>query len=194
MKDPAHATDALIGLLRLGEHLAEGAFDRIARAFTGTPLQRYQATLACIADDESRHDRWLSNLTREHAPTRMDRKARRFFVALRDSDPGIHLARIASLDGCVCQIVTRVVGGPATKLLPQPLVEVLKAIRSDEARHVRIARRLALESGTQLAQLNDIDDDTRAAFAAVLVRYVDEFERLGVDSNRLIRGINRVDR
>ena len=90
--------------------------------------------------------------------------------------------------------MTRVVGGTAAQLLPQPLVEVLKTIRSDEARHVRIARRLALESGAPLAQLNDIDDDTRAAFSAVLVRYVDEFERLGVDSTRLIRGINRVDR
>ena len=116
MREAASAIDSLIGLLRLGEHLAEGAFDRISRALSGTPMRGYQPALEYIAADESRHDQWLSNFTDKPAETRMDRKARRFFLALRDSDPCIHLARIASLDGCVCQIVTRVVISRTAKI------------------------------------------------------------------------------
>ena len=193
MTDIPRATDSLLSLLRLGEQLAEGAFDRIARAFAGTPLDRYQAVLLRVSDDEHRHDRLLSSLARHEMPPRVDRKARRFYVSLRDPDPGIHLARIAALDGCVCQIISHVLA-VRTPVLAPPLRDVLVHIRRDEGHHVRVARRLTLMCGAPTRLLNEIDGETRAAFTGVLARYTDEFTALGVDSDNLLRCIHRVDR
>ena len=193
MTDIPRATDTLLSLLRLGEQLAEGAFDRISRAFAGTPLDRYQAVLLRVSDDERRHDRLLSTFARPDMPPRVDRKARRFYLNLRDPEPGIHLARIAALDGCVCQIISHVLA-VRTPVLALPLRDVLAHIRRDEGHHVRIARRLTLERGTPAQLLDVIDDETRAAFSSVLARYTDEFTALGVDADNLLRCIHRVDR
>lgn len=154
-------------------------------------MERYQGVLNQIADDERRHEQLLSSVAQRGIAGRVDRIARQFYVGLHDPDPSIHLARIAALDGCVCEVFSLVLQSPTPSLSP-PLRRVLSQIRRDEGRHVRIARRLALECGAAAQLLHEMDAEIRTAFTPVLGRYTDEFEGLGVNSNQLLRRVSRV--
>jgi hypothetical protein len=71
------------------------------------------------------------------------------------------------------------------------LIESLTSIRRDEGAHVRTARRLALELGVDAGQLREITQSVRRSFAALLKTRALHFEALGVDSDLMIRSIER---
>ena len=186
---PAHAV--LVSLLRLGERSAGFAFERLARSTKIATSDPYRALLAQVAQDERRHDCELAAVAGDAIRLRMNNSSRRFFLGLHDRDIRIHLARIAALDGCVCQIVTQVLSG--SLLAPQDagLRRTLERIRHDEGRHVRIARRAAQRYGASDALLCEIDHQTRNAFCAVLAPHAEDFQALGIDPQRLLNRMRR---
>lgn len=185
----AEAIARLLGLLRTGEQSAEVAFRRMSAspAVEGT----VRTTLLSIAADEARHDRLLAtgSAATGVAAIPPERAVRRFFARLQSRELGTHLARVAGLDACVCQVLACVVGAGGG--LPGPLAIALHTIRQDEGRHVRLARELARRVGTSEATMSELELDTRRAFAQVVTTFDDAFEALGVDVETLGRRIRR---
>lgn len=187
------AVSQLLGLLRTGEQSAELAFRRITRRLKPAGAAYAQHALAAIAEDEARHDHWLVAAADEVGiiATPTSESVRRFFVRLESRDFGAHLARIATLDGCVCQILSCVLAGPSRSRIPPPLAAVLVRIRRDEAGHVRTTRSLAREFGADLTTARALELETRSAFSSVIAGYESAFDALGVDTGALARRIRR---
>ena len=192
MTPPASAGE-LLGLLRFGEVSAAAAFGRMLRGRTPAATQHLARALAPVARDEHKHERWLDEFCVAHGiiPVLPSRAVRCFFLSLASNELDVHLARIAALDGCVCQTLTQVVtSAPA---LGAEFSSLLTSIREDEAHHVAVTRRLALEMDTSEQRLAAIDRQTRWSFAGVLERYRPSFEAMTVDTDALLRRIRRHD-
>jgi hypothetical protein len=71
------------------------------------------------------------------------------------------------------------------------LITTLSSIRRDEGAHVRATRRLALDLGVEVGDFRDITHGVRHSFAALLSTRAAYFEALGVDSDGMIRCIER---
>ena len=191
-----HAIACLVGLLRAGEQSAKQAFGRIAGRLSATQFAHALPSLRAIAADEARHDRLLAR-----AAGAIDGEGfglrpgvQRFFMRLESRDPGIHLSRIASLDGAVCQVLSAVLSnrlGTAHTTLPYPVLATLVTIRADEGRHVRIARALARELGQDGVSFREFDLETRHRFSDVLAHFDGALATLGLDSVALRRRIRR---
>lgn len=190
MIDAESTPAVLVSLLRLGERSAEFAFERLARSSRIADTDPYRALLAQIAQDERRHDRELAAVV-PAVRLHVRGPARTFFLGLCDRDIRIHLARIAALDGCVCQIIAQLLSGGLISPRQIGLRGILAGIRHDEGRHVRIARRAALRYGASEALLHEMDQQTRRAFCGVLEPYAGAFETLGIDSQRLVNRLRR---
>jgi hypothetical protein len=130
----------LLALLRVGEQSAICAFNRIAGRMSAGELQLAAPRLTALICDEQRHDHVLAAhcATLPHVVVG-DAMTRRFFRGLESRESTVHLARVAALDACVCQVLTRVLA-PTQRKLGDSLVVLLSRIRCDEARHVRTAR------------------------------------------------------
>ena len=83
-------------------------------------------------------------------------------------------------------------------MAPQPrgrlsakLVESLISIRRDEGAHIRTTRSLSLELGVEATQFREIAQSVRHSFAALLKTRAMHFEALGVDSDVMIRSVER---
>jgi hypothetical protein len=181
----------LLALLRAGEQSAAAALNRIAERLSAGELELAAPRLARLIADEQRHD---ASLARHAAGLPIapvgDAATRRFFRRLESREPVIHLARVAALDSCVCQVLSRVLM-PAGEGLGPSLSGLLSRIRSDEAEHVRAARYLSMSFGLKETQLRSIDLEVRDAFALLLGARAVSFEALGVDSVELISRIRR---
>jgi rubrerythrin len=152
-----------------------------------------QRALEMIVADELRHDDWLAAASDE---TRIPaipvtEPSRRFFSSLESHDLVVHLSRIATLDGCVCQILSRVLAADGGSDVPAPIAAALIRIRRDEAGHVRTARALARELGLDSAASRAIELETRRAFSGVIARHESAFTMLGVDAADLARRLQR---
>jgi len=191
--DHDEAVARLLGLLRTGEQSAELAFGRMARRVSPVAGAQAQHTLAGIAADEARHDRMLVTgaAAASVVAIRPEAAVRRFFVGLQSRELGIHLARVAALDGCVCQVLAGVLSANVRARLPPPLVAALVTIRRDEGRHVRVARDLVGAIGTPPATVHDVDLATRHAFSGVLASFDASLSALGLDVDALSRRVQR---
>lgn len=185
----------LLGLLCAGESSATAAIGRIGARLAPAAAARAGGTLAAVAADEARHERLLSAVSARTciAPILPGRTARRFFARLESRDPQIHAARVASLDGCVCQILGVVLGASNAGLIPTPVASLLAMIRRDEARHVRAMRTVARDLAVDASALRSIDLETRARFLAVLAVYEPHFASLGVEWGTVSARIRRDD-
>ncbi len=197
LSDQAQALACLVGLMRAGEQSANQAFERIAGRLSATQFAHALPSLRAIAADEARHDRLLAGAARaiDGEWPRVRPRVRRFFMRLESRDPRVHLARIASLDGAVCQLLSAVLSrglGTTHTTLRHPLLETLAAIRADEGRHVRIARALARELGQDAASFRAFDLETRHRFSDVLGHFDGALATLGLDTVTL-RGLIRRD-
>jgi hypothetical protein len=196
LSDRVHAVACLVELLRAGEQSAEQAFGRIAGRLSATQFVHALPSLWAIAADEARHDRLLARAARaiDAEWFGLPPGVRRFFMRLESRDPRIHLSRIASLDGAVCQLLSAVLAkglGTAHPTLPHPVLATLVTIRADEGRHVRIARVLARELGQDAASLRAFDLETRHRFSEVLGHFDGALATLGVDTVTLRGRIRR---
>lgn len=183
---------SLLALLRAGEQSAAAAFDRIAHRLSPGQMALAAPALTRLVSDERRHDAILA----AHAqalPAAIvgDAATRRFFRRLESREPGVHLARIAALDACVCQVLGRVLAAPVDEWLTASLIRSLWAIRRDEGRHVRETRGLALALGVEPQRFREIGGDVRTGFAALLSRCAMTFDALGVDAADLIARVRR---
>ncbi|MDH7971585.1 3-oxoacyl-ACP synthase [Sphingomonas sp. AR_OL41] len=190
---PAAALAALLPLLGCGEEAAGIAFDGLAECHSGD--DRAAPTLRAIAEEERLHDMLIRQLERGLPEARQDtfqiESARRFHIGLVRGGAALHLARIAALDAAVCTMFGRLLrpGGPIAA--DPEVTSILRRIHRDEARHVRVARRLALETGSAPA-LRDAAAAARDGLADILLLARDAFEDMKVDPASLGRDIRRL--
>ena len=182
----------LLALLRAGEQSAAHAFSRISHRLSAGELQIASSSLQALIADEQRHDDALATHCGAMPQVAIsDAPTRRFFRALESREPIVHLARVAALDSCVCQVLTRVLVRTPQAQLGSSLTNLLLRIRADEAQHVRVTRTLARAMGADIPMLRVVSWEVRQAFSALLVPRAAAFEALGVDSGALISRIRR---
>ena len=193
--DTAHAgaaTAGLLALLRAGEQSAQATFSRLVTRLPHGSARELQSALVNIGADEARHDQLLAaagnvaGVVQVRPPT----SVRRFFLRLESREIGVHLARVASLDACVCQTVAAVLNAKPQWLHPT-LVLALGEIRRDEGRHVKLTKSLAQKMGVGPELFRDVGAETRHGFDAVLAIYDTALFELGVDTHTLHRRIRR---
>jgi len=182
----------LLALLRAGEQSAALAFNRIAHRLSAGELALAAPQLIGLIDDEERHDAALV----VHCATLpsviiTNSATRRFFRGLESREATVHLARIAALDACVCQVLSRLLARADPQPLGEPLRSLLARIRADEARHVRVSRDLARLLGADTTLLRLVNAEVRHRFAPLLESHASAFEALGVDHPHLIATIRR---
>ncbi len=182
----------LVALLRAGEQSAATAFNRIANRLSAGELKLAAPALIGLIEDEERHDTALTAhgamLPSVDVP---DAATRRFFRGLESREPTVHLARVAALDACVCQVLTRLLVSSDPQSLSEPLRSLLARIRADEGRHVRVSRDLARLLGADPTLLQSVSADVRHRFAPVLESRAAAFEAVGLDPTYLTALIRR---
>ena len=188
----ANALALLIPLLGCGEEAAALAFDGLA---DNARDRRSAVILKQIGREERVHDALLRSLmcALPAPPDRpaMMRRAQRLHVELGSGGSAIHLARIAALDAAVCIVLSRLLRRGRPLCADTNVWRTLGRIHSDEARHVRWSRYLALAAGPTVAQRNAAAG-AREALAKVLMLAGDAFETLDVDPFVLERDIRRL--
>jgi hypothetical protein len=119
------------------------------------------------------------------------RAARRFHVSLTEGGSTLHLARIAAIDGAVCLILSRLTAWGAKLATDRAVATLLRRIRSDEAKHVAVARAITL-SAPDRASLREAGADARRSLARLIASGGEAFDRLGVDPDHLVRDVARL--
>ena len=188
---PDLAAASCLAMMQAGEQSPAAAFARIMTRLTRGENTNIAQILSPIIADEQRHDALLAYHAATLPAVRVDHCARRFFRRLETREPAIHLARIAALDACACQILSHMLAPVARAHLRPALVNALASIRRDEGFHVRQARRLAFELGIEPARMHDIEGTVRRAFAMLLASRAPHLEALGIDCLVLLKRIDR---
>ena len=182
----AQALADALPFLRCGEESAVHAFGRRLANSAGGTARVTQAALDAITADESRHAAWLEALASAlPAPEPASRGPQEaamatFFRRLLTRDPALHFARIAALDLAVCAILRPLVAQRNALAAAPQVVAGLRAIRGDEARHVRVARSCARGLGISAAQQRQLDLALRTDLARLLAPVRLSLRRLGI--------------
>lgn len=185
-------TATLIAMLRAGEQSAFAAFGGILLRLSPGEHGLAAPHLAQLIADEERHERALAvHADRLPGVAANDAMTRRFFRSLESREPRIHLARIAALDGCVCQVLASVLAQNSQRPAANSLFDLLSTIRTDEAHHVRVTRNLCCALGSDAESTKAIVFEVRHGFAGLLASRADSFAALGVDAGALILRIRR---
>ncbi len=174
----------LVPLLGCGEEAAALAFDGLA-ASDGDPA--CAAALKEIAQEERVHDALLQCLAASLPvvdTAALRRAARRFHVDLGRGSSLAHLARIAAIDAGVCTILSRLLRAGSPVADDEAVAAMLKRIRLDEARHVRLSRSIVLARADG-RRFEDAAQAAREALANVVMLAADALEDLEVDAARL---------
>ena len=183
--DVALALSETLPFLRCGEESAIHAF---SRRLIGQKADAGQMELDSIAEDETRHAAWLESLAAAlPAPQQASEPEQMagFFRRLLTRHRPLHFAQIASLDLAVCALLRPLtVSQSAIHCAPQ-VHAGLCSIRSDEARHVRVARNIARNLGWTKSQQHKLDLSIREQLAALLVPIESSLLRLGIDVLRI---------
>lgn len=180
----------LLPLLISSEDAAVIAFQRLARddAFDRSS----KSALASIEAEERVHFDLVVGLSRQlpiAANSRASRHAaRRFHTAIASPNAASALAVVAAVDAGTCTILSRLLrsGGPIWHV--PSIAALLIRIRNDEAGHVAIARRLAMQAAS-VPPLLARAHHARAELATLIVHFGHGLERLGVDTDRLARDL-----
>ena len=179
-EDVALALAQALPFLRCGEESAVHAFGRHLMHLTD-PAE--QLTLANIAADEERHAAWLAALAAALpvSPSGLDAaSSARFFRSLLTRDKALHFARIAALDIAVCALL-RPLLAPRSVLASAPqVIDGLRAIQRDEARHVRVARGWAQRLGWSPDAQRALDRAMHEELAVLLAPIHASLLRLGI--------------
>jgi demethoxyubiquinone hydroxylase (CLK1/Coq7/Cat5 family) len=190
----AHA-EALAELLQVfacGEESAAIAFAGLGGSSIEEAARR---ALMHIAGEELIHEGLLRGLRGVLPAPPRDRELRRvlaqFYHGVTHADIGLHLAAIASLDSAVCVILSALLqpGGVVEQDLA--VAAIFRRIHRDEAKHVRVSRRIAVES-VRKNVIGAVAESTRVGLVALLARRGAAFERLNIDAERLFACLGRV--
>jgi len=193
--ESAEALAEALPLLLCGEESAALTFGQFAEIDSLSAADR--GRLSEIRADEVRHEIWLNRLRAglpaPRANSRRSREIRRFYLNLRDSRIGMHLARIAALDSAVCVILGMLRRRRGALARDAPLCELFAHIHRDEARHAQIGADFA----RQRESAHGVYVTARAARAQLiplLLARGDALERLAICPDRLIRRLNHLPR
>jgi hypothetical protein len=190
----AQALEQLLSCLACGEESAVHVFQREGLRIGQEALQTSQFLLHRIALEERGHQRLLMEL-REYLPRSGDRAIlramRRFYARLQSSDPALHFARIAALDGCVCRLMTVFLHRSTMMARLEGVAAVFSGIRQDEGRHVRVSRAHALALGLSPRQLQEEARWVRTSLVGLLEPVAETIEILGASPEQLFRRMLR---
>jgi hypothetical protein len=183
----------LVQLLRCGEVSAALAFDILARRRRRRgDGEALCLALASIAEDERRHEQWLSAWQRTlPAPTQEfggSALAVGFFRGLGTPDAGDHLARIAALDSAVCLLLAAL-----RKAQPGLFGTCLSQILADEARHVALASSYARRH-SPARRRQEQAAATREGLVELLATSADCLESLRMNPDQLLARLRRPPR
>lgn len=188
----AEALSELLQAFACGEESAALAFACLGVSSLEDAARR---ALARVAEEERIHERLLRGLRGALPSPVPDRELRRallrFYHSIAQADIGLHLASITALDSAVCLILAALL--EADRVLAQePAVNaIFRRIQRDEAGHVRLSRRIAVELVGGDA-LGAVAENARLGLVGVLAQRGAAFDRLGVDAERLFVRIGRV--
>lgn len=143
--------------------------------------QDEQAAMLRIAQDEFRHALWLERLRRALPPPCIhlpEHAMQLFFRRLLTRDAAKHFARVAALDGAVCQLLAPLLHQRASIQCAPELRSGLLAIVRDEARHVQVARQMAARLGMSSAGQTAINQEITQALDALLLPIASSLQRL----------------
>jgi hypothetical protein len=188
----AEALSELLQVFACGEESAALAFARLGNS----PLEETaRRALARVAGEELIHEQLLRGLRGALPAPVPDRELRRalprFYHGLAQADVGLHLASIAALDSAACVILAALLE-PDRVLAKEPTVNaIFRRIHRDEARHVRLSRRIAGEL-VQGDMIGAVAENARLCLVGVLARRAAAFDSLGIDAERLFVRIGRV--
>jgi hypothetical protein len=184
LPDVALALANAVPFLRCGEESAVHAF---GRRLVHSDDAMEQRALEAIGADEERHAAWLQALAAAlPAPTcALDPDALTpFFRRLLTRDKALHFARIAALDLAVCALLRPLVARHGPLAAAPTVIGGLRAIRHDEARHVRVARDCAYRLGWPAASQRGLDQSMREELGALLAPVNGSLRRLGFGGPR----------
>ena len=188
----AEALSELLQVFACGEESASLAFARLG----GWPIEdAARRALARVAGEELIHEQLLRGLRDALPAPAPDRELRRalirFYHGIAQADIGLHLASIAALDSAVCLILAALLE-PARVLAQEPAVHMIfRRIHRDEARHVRLSRRIAGEL-VQGDVIGAVAENARLGLVGVLARRGAAFDILGVNAERLFARVGSV--
>lgn len=179
--DPHQRQDLadLLPYLACGEVSAVHAF---GGRLQGRVLGQAQVLLQQIAADERRHAALIMSMQKQLpsprgclAPTQLAI----FFQRLEATDPAEHLARVSALDRAVCRLLQPLLkkGGVLSRA-PQ-LHQDLCALRRDEARHVRLTRRMASDMGCSVDRQMQLNQSIQVRLTALMSSVADVLLRMG---------------
>jgi hypothetical protein len=117
---------------------------------------------------------------------------RHFYFAMRESDLGSHLGRIAALDSAVCVILGALRHSRCALAADADLRQLFRRIHFDEAGHSRTASFFARVLGAP--DLHRLALDTRERLVRLLALRAGAFDQLGVCPDRLFRRLLQVPR
>jgi hypothetical protein len=183
----------LLPLLLCGEESAALAFGggRARAALDGAA----KAELERIRREEIVHGHLLQRLQAALPPApveeRLRARMRRFFVTLVDPQPGRYFARIAGLDSAVCMVLGALRRKGSPLVADATVAATFARIHGDEARHVAVARRIALAYATPTLAM-DVATETRRRLVRLLGERAAAFDELGVDADRLFARLGTV--
>jgi hypothetical protein len=188
----AEALAELLQIFACGEESAAIAFAGLA----GSSIEgAARPALMRIAGEELIHEGLLRGLRRALPAPPRDRELRRalsqFYHGIARADIGLHLAAIASLDSAVCVILWALLQPGVVVEQDVAVTAIFRRIHRDEAKHVRLSRRLAIEF-VHRNVIGAVAERTRLDLVALLARRGAAFERLNVGAERLFARLGRV--
>jgi len=182
--------------LLCGEESAAIIFDHERRRYGKLKDEKISAALGQISLEEERHELMLRGLS-EYLPQPDDideihARAKDFFFRLgfRSPDPLQRLNLIGALDRCVCITLGDMIKRASITRVPA-FGRIVRRILEDEARHVRVCRRIMAELGVSKKDMEDAAIIVREMFVGMMGPVGDSFEHIGVDPDRLFRSIMR---
>ncbi|MHA1536814.1 MAG: ferritin-like domain-containing protein [Alphaproteobacteria bacterium] len=195
----ARETDGMarfIPSLLCGEESAVIIFDHERRRYGRAKDDRISAALGQIALEEERHELMLRGLA-DYLPQPDDideihRRAKSFFFKLgfKSPDPLQRLNLIGALDRCVCITLGDMIKRASVTRIPA-FGRIVRRILEDEARHVRICRRIMAELGVTKPDMEEAAVIVREMFVDMMGPVGDSFEHIGLDPDRLFASILR---
>jgi len=185
--------EALVSLLPLLASSEDAAASAFARLACEPEAEHAAQTLAAIAREEARHLRWVESVGARLGAhqQRSSRPVQRFHLRIGRGELAERLATVAAVDSAACLIFASLLAPGRPLSRERTLARVFARIHREEARHVRVARVLALPLAVP-ARLRTAAATAREGLAELLVSSGDAFERLGVDADRLLTNIRRL--
>lgn len=190
---------AIMPLLLCGEESAVMVFSNLDAEIAGLHpdfASGANNVMARVACEEHFHEYLLSHLVEglrsEQLPNarKNQRATKLFFMRLRAETASAHLARLSALDSFVTRTLAALQCKTSALRASATVMHLYNKIRYDEGNHVRITRdhlvRHDVSEEFMLAQREHV----ATAYTGLLEPYFDDFEALGVDSDRLRKSIH----